>query len=338
MSVLISGSIAYDTILSFDGRFADSLHAEAIAHLNLTFPASAMRREFGGCAANVAYALKCLGGKPLLWSAMGKDAAPYMKHLEALGISTFGLKVLDDSWMPQAFITTDASGNQLTTFHGGAMDRTQEVPFPEIDTATGADGRVRTGAQALAELEDLGPVTLAMLSPGGKIAMGCHAEICVERGIPYIFDVGQAAPLFSGEELRRFIERAYAVAFSDYEAELIERASGLSPEAIAKPGKIVFHTHGARGSSVWLANAQAPVAVPAAPVPGGAARDPVGAGDAYRGGLLFGLTSGLGPVVSARIASIMGAIKVSASGVQNYVTTLADVRRTYASLWGEAPF
>ena len=253
MSVLISGSIAYDTILSFDGRFADSLHAEAIAHLNLTFPASAMRREFGGCAANVAYALKCLGGKPLLWSAMGKDAAPYMKHLEALGISTFGLKVLDDSWMPQAFITTDASGNQLTTFHGGAMDRTQEVPFPEIGTATGADGRVRTGAQALAELEDLGPVTLAMLSPGGKIAMGCHAEICVERGIPYIFDVGQAAPLFSGEELRRFIERAYAVAFSDYEAELIERASGLSPEAIAKLGKIVFHTHGARGSSVWLA-------------------------------------------------------------------------------------
>lgn len=323
MSVLISGSIAYDTILAYEGRFADKLRPEAISHLNLTFPAATMRRAFGGCAANIAYALKRLGGKPLLWSAMGKDAAPYMARFRELGISTAGLLVLEDAWMPQAFITTDAAGNQLTTFHGGAMDRTQEVPFPD----PAADPDVPLDA-----------VTLAMLSPGGRIAMKRHAEIYVERGIPYIFDVGQAAPLFTGDELAHFIAQAAMVAFSDYEAELIAAASGIRPADMARMGKTVFHTHGARGSSVWLPGAANPVPIEAAPIPGGAARDPVGAGDAYRGGLLYGLTAGLDPVQSARIASVMGALKVSTLGVQNYTTTLDDVRMRFEALWGKAPF
>lgn len=323
MSVLISGSIAYDTILSYDGLFAEKLLPEAIAHLNLTFPASTMRREFGGCAANVAYSLKLLGGEPLLWSAMGKDAEPYMARFHSLGISTAGLQILEDAWMPQCFITTDRAGNQFTTFHGGAMDRTQEVPFPES----------KEGSES-----SFSPITLAMLSPGGRIAMKEHAAICKKRGIPFIFDVGQAAPLFTGDELKRFIEDAAMIAFSDYEAEIIANAAGIRPADMAQLGKTVFHTHGAKGSSVWLPGSAAPVHVEAAPIPGGEARDPVGAGDAYRGGLLYGLTHGLDSIQSARIASIMGAIKVGNMGVQNYTTTLPDVRRTYEALWKVAPF
>ncbi len=320
MSVLISGSIAYDTILAFDGRFADHLHAGAIASLNLTFPTNRMRREFGGCAGNIAYSLKLLGGEPLLWSAMGSDAAPYMARFRSLGISTVGLKILPDAFCPQAFITTDADGNQLCSFHGGAMDRTQEVPWPELGPGDS-------------------PITLAMLSPGGRIAMPIHAAMCRERGIPYILDIGQAAPLFSADELSAMIEGAAMLAFSDYEAEILRQTVRLTPKDMAAAGKAIFHTHGSKGSSVWLPHAETSAHVEALRLPEDAAEDPVGAGDAYRGGLLYGLTHGIDPVRAARIASIMGAVKAASAGAQNYRTTIGDVRAKYEEMWREAaPF
>lgn len=314
MSVLISGSVAYDAVLAHDGRFAEHLRPEALEHLNLTFQVSRIRRSFGGCAANIAYALKLLGGEPILWCAMGSDAGPYMDRLQRLGISTTGLQILPDELCAQCFIAADADGNQLAFFHGGAMERSQEVDWP----AAPADD----------------PIELAVLAPGGRIAMQHHAQLCAARGIPFIFDVGQAAPLFSKEELRSIIDKAAMLAFSDYEAALLEHAAGLSPADMAAMGKIVFHTHGGKGSSVWTAHAKKPVPIEAAPIPGGRAVDPVGAGDAYRGGLVSGLIRGLSPVAAARLGSVMGAVKVGTEGAQNYAATLEDAEARCRSVWG----
>lgn len=300
-AVLVAGSVAYDTVLAAPGRFSDTLTPEGLDHINLTFPTPVMRRSFGGCAANIAWAMHALGGRPVLWGALGADGGPYLERFKSWGADLSGLVVLEDCFSSQCFITTDADGNQIAAFHAGALDRADEAPMPEADAK------------------------LAILAPGERRATLRQAERCVEAGIPYLFDPGQATPLYGPEGLKTLVAGAFGVAFSDYEAELIERFTGLTPRLLAASSKTVWHTHGARGSSVWRPGAEAPVFVPAEMLPEGkSAVDPVGAGDAYRGGLLWGLVEGADPVEAARAGTYAAAVKVTHRGSQDYALSRAE--------------
>ena len=218
---MITGSVAYDTILTHNGRFADKLEKGDLRHVNLTFLAPEMHRDFGGCAANIAYALHQLGGDPFVWSALGRDGGDYLEHFRALGIPTDGMPCLADCFTSQAFIVTDVGGCQLASFHPGAMDASDRLSWPEDRS-----------------------VDYALLGPGGVRPMKLHARLFRERGVPYLFDPGQAGPLFTPEELRDFADGADACAFSDFEAEYLEKVAGLTPEALSLAGKTVYHTHG----------------------------------------------------------------------------------------------
>lgn len=309
MSVIISGSVAYDTVFTHDGHFADTLRPEALDCLNLTFQASGMRRTFGGCAGNIAWSLKALGGDPLIWTAVGCDADPFLEHFRRSGIRTDGITVLEDAWSAQCVITTDAGGNQLTTFHSGAMARSGEIPWPNDPT-----------------------IELGILAPSTREPLMHHADACDAHGVPFIFDPGQTTPLYSGEELLMLVRRARAVAFSDYEGALIEAKTGLDARALSRLGPTVFCTHGARGSTVWADGTRIDVTAPAL-----IAADPVGAGDAYRGGLLWGMTHGLTDVESARLGTLMGRAKVAVAG-PTYRVTADALRRDYETFWGPAPY
>ena len=286
MSVLITGSVAYDTIFAHEGEFARPLSGN-LRNLNTTFLASGMRRDFGGCAANIAFALKRLGGDPVIWGALGMDGEDYLERFRSFGISTEGLECFPDVYTAQCVIFTDSLGSQLAVFHPGAMNRSREVPWPR-----------REG-------NDLRP-KLAILSPGGKTTTLNAANECVLRGIPYLFD-----------------------------AEGFEAKTGLTSETICRTGKLVLRTHGSRGASLFLPEAGA--AVPIEPL-SVAAQNPVGAGDAMRGGFLYGLGRGLDPVVSARIGAIVAARKVASPSAQDYPLTLDGVRKDYEEMWGAPNF
>ena len=287
---MITGSVAYDTILTHNGCFADKLEKGDLRHVNLTFFAPEMHRDFGGCAANIAYALHQLGGDPFVWSALGRDGGDYLEHFRALGIATDGMPCLTDCFTSQAFIVTDEGGCQLASFHPGAMDASDRLSWPEDRT-----------------------IDYAILGPGGARPMKLHAHLFRERGVPYLFDPGQAGPLFTPEELRAFADGADACAFSDFEAEYLEKVASLTPEVLSLAGKTIYHTHGEKGSTVWLAGGEK---IEVAAIPARAV-DPVGAGDAYRGGLLFARERGLSPVEGARIGTILGSLKVAVRGAQN---------------------
>lgn len=311
MASMITGSLAYDTILAHNGRFAEKLEKGDLTHVNLTFLAPHMHRDFGGCAGNIAYALHLLGGTPYVWSALGRDGEEYAAHFAGLGIDTDGMPRFPDCYTSQAFIVTDENGCQLASFHPGAMEVSDAIPWPEHRT-----------------------ITYAILSPGARIPMQKQAAMMTAHGVPYLFDPGQAGPLFSADELRALAEGADACAFSDFEAEYLEHVTGLTPERLAEMGKTVYQTHGENGSTVWLPDGTA-VRIEALPCE---AVDPVGAGDAYRGGLLRARELGLSPVEGARIGTILGSLKVRVRGAQNYRTTLDDVRTIYEEHWEKAPF
>ena len=221
MSVIISGSIAYDTVFTHEGRFADTLRAEALDRLNVTLQADSMRRTYGGCAANIAYSLKQLGGDPLVWTAVGRDADDYLRHLERQGIRTDGVTVMPNEWTAQCMITTDRDGNQLATFSPGAMAHADRLPWPD-DTG----------------------IVCGILAPSVRSTLLAHAKSFVSHGIPFIFDPGQTTPLFSGDELLALTRAAACVAFSDYEALMIEEHTSLSPAELSRLTGAVFCTHG----------------------------------------------------------------------------------------------
>lgn len=311
MSVLISGSLAYDTVFEHEGQFSDHLLADQIAHLNLTFQASAMRRTLGGCAGNIAYSLRRLGGDPFIWTAVGKDITEYLQHLKVHDIRTDGITIVPQTYSAQAIITTDQSGCQLTTFYSGAMDYADQLPFPDAE-------RNR--------------LTLAILAPTTREPLLAHAKACQTHDLPYLLDTGQTTPLFEGETLLDLVSHSVGVCFSDYEAELYEQKTGLNARALSRLGTVVYQTHGEHGASVWI-NGQHH----AIPTPHVQAVDPVGAGDAFRGGLLHGLTLGLSPIDSARLGCLMGAVKVQHAG-PNYTYSLTQARQDWKTMWGEAPF
>lgn len=306
MSVLISGSLAYDTVFVHEGHFCDTLLAETLSCLNVTFQAQSMRKTLGGCAGNIAYSLKQLGGDPLIWTAVGGDADPYLAHLSAQGIRTEAITVVPETYTAQAVITTDSHGCQLTTFHSGAMEYAAGLPFPQ------------------------GTIDLAILAPTTHEPLLAHAKALHARSIPFLLDTGQTTPLFSGEELLTLMRQAIGVCFSEYEAELYCEKTGLRLADLAQLSTL-YITAGSRGSDVWHQGVVTHIAAQTT-----TAIDPVGAGDAHRGGLLWGLSHGLTPIESARLGSLIAARKVSVAGPA-YHYSLNEARLDWQDLYGTPP-
>jgi len=309
LRVLISGSVAYDTIMVFDGHFKDHILPDQVHLLNVSFLASRLKREFGGCAANIAYTLHGLGGSPLVLAAVGRDGGEYVARLAAMGIDVTGIVQCDDLYTAQAFITTDLSDNQITAFHPGAMARAHEAE-PKLPAAWG------------------------IVAPNGKEAMLRHARAFAAAGVPWIFDPGQAMPLFDGTELRELLDGATALAVNDYECRLMSEKTGLPVDALASRVDAMIVTRGAQGSVLHHGGRTETIA--AAPIAD--AVDPTGCGDAYRAGVLYGLAGGLGWPVAARLGSVMGAIKIEHHGPQNHPVDRAAVARRYRDAYGVAPW
>lgn len=309
MSALICGSFAYDTIMVFHDRFKNHILPDKVHILNVAFHVPDMRREFGGCAANIAYNLKLLGGEPMPMGTVGTDFRPYAEWMEKQGISLKHVTVVEGAYTAQAFITTDLDDNQIIAFHPGAMDHAHRN-----------------------KVEDAKGVTLGMVSPDGRTGMIEHATQFAEAGIPFIFDPGQGLPLFGGEELVDFIDKANYVCVNDYESQLICDRTGLSPHEISERVEALIITRGGKGSEIYLSSKR--IDIPAAQ-----ARevvDPTGCGDAYRGGLLYGLMNGLDWEVTGRIAALMGALKIEHHGTQNHCFSRDEFAQRYRESFGHA--
>jgi adenosine kinase len=302
MSALICGSIAYDTIMVFSDKFKNHILPEKVHILNVSFMVPDMRREFGGCAGNIAYNLKLLGGEPLLMATVGADFAPYAEWIDKCGISRQHVKVLDDTYTAQAFITTDMDDNQITAFHPGAMMQSHEN---KVSDATG--------------------VEIGIVSPDGRDGMIQHAEQFVEAGIPFIFDPGQGMPMFDGDDLKRFIDQASYVVVNDYEWQLMHERTQYSPQDVAAKTQALIVTQGGEGSTIYTQ--QQTYHVPCAKAE--KISDPTGCGDAYRAGLLFGLMNNADWEVTGRIASLLGALKIEQPGTQNHSFSLDEFKQRY---------
>jgi len=298
MNTLICGSIAYDTIMVFPGRFKEHILPEKLHILNVAFLVPDMRREFGGCAGNIAYNLHMLGGKPQIMAAVGDDAQPYTYRLDKLQLSQLHVKQVAGTFTAQAFITTDLDDNQITAFHPGAMNHSQQN-----------------------HVGDAANVTLGIVAPDGRDGMLQHAREFAAAGIPFIFDPGQGLPMFNGEELLDFVGKAEYLTVNDYEAQMLQEKTGQTLEALARHVKALIVTLGAQGSLIYSGGRQLeiPCAKPDAVV------DPTGCGDAYRAGLLYGIANGLDWELTGRLASLLGAMKIAHRGGQNHQFTRDDV-------------
>jgi adenosine kinase len=307
MTALICGSLAYDTVMVFPGRFKDHILPDKIHMLNVAFLAPTLTRYFGGCAGNIAYNLKLLGAEGYPMGAVGNDFGPYRTWLEQNGLSTQYLMEVDDTYTAQAYITTDLDDNQITAFHPGAMDHSERMEVPR-------DGSFAIG----------------ILAPDGRQGMLCHAGQLARAGIPFIFDPGQALPMFGGQDLEVFLDQADWVTVNDYEASLLQERTGLSAARIAARVKAYVVTRGAEGSVVHLDGRSIGI-------PGVRAEqivDPTGCGDAYRAGLLFGLMQGMDWETTGRIASLMGAIKVAEIGTQHHRFTREEFGERFRAAFG----
>lgn len=308
MSALICGSYAYDNIMVFPDHFKNHILPDKVHMLNVSFLVPEMRREFGGCAGNIAYNLKLLGGEPLPMATVGTDFEPYARWMDECGISRQYLTSIDNSFTGQAFITTDLADNQIIAFHPGAM-----------------------GFSHQNNIKDASGVTLGIVSPDGRDGMIQHAAQFAEAEIPFIFDPGQGLPMFDGDDLMRFIDQATYVTVNDYEAELLKERTGKSLEELAEQVKALIVTRGAEGSNIYFDGEY--INVPAAKI--SEALDPTGCGDAYRAGLLHGLMNGMDWETTGRIASLMGAIKIEHHGPQNHSFTMDEFQARYKTNYGD---
>jgi len=307
MTALICGSLAFDTIMSFGGRFSEALLADQLHKINVAFLVPSMRREFGGCAGNIAYNLKLLGGDPLIMATIGQDGGAYHERLDQLEISRRCIRTIDDAYTAQAFITTDAGSNQITAFHPGAMS----VSFEN-------------------KVADAGAVKLAIIAPDGRDGMLQHAQQCADLNVPFIFDPGQGMPMFDGAELTRFIELATWVAVNDYEAEMLTARTGLSLADIAARVDALVVTRGENGSEIHTGGKRIDISC----VPVEKVVDPTGCGDAFRAGMMHGLSRGYDWETTGRIASLMGAIKITHQGGQNHAPSLAEIEERFEQAFG----
>jgi len=302
MRTLICGSIAYDNIMVFRGLFREQILPEQIHILNVSFLVPELRREFGGCAGNIAYNLKLLGADPLTMATVGDDALPYLERLERLGIERDCVRQVPDTLTAQAFITTDLDDNQITAFHPGAMN------YSHLNKIT-----AELGAR------------LAIVAPDGREGMLQHARELAGLRIPFMFDPGQGLPMFSGEELLAFVDQASYLAVNDYEGRLLEQRTGTKLEELAHGLKALILTRGAEGSIIYADGRRIDIpCVKAAEVV-----DPTGCGDAYRAGLLYGIAAGFDWKKTGGLAALMGAIKIASRGGQNHKVSRDEIARLF---------
>lgn len=307
MSILICGSLAYDNIMIFPDRFRNHILPEQIHILNVAFLVPEMRREYGGCAGNIAYSLNLLEGDPLIMATVGDDAPAYLDRLDRLGLSRAHVRHVPGAFTAQAFITTDLDDNQITAFHPGAMS------FSHLNKVEHAAG-----------------VTLGIVSPDGREGMQAHARDFAEQGIPFVFDPGQGMPMFNGEELMEFMHLADYACFNDYEAELLADRCGQKVEQLAKEVKALVVTRGGEGSIIYAQGQRFDIPC----VQADQVVDPTGCGDAYRAGLLYGISNGFDWLSTGRLASLMGAIKIAHRGGQNHVAEREEINEHYRRLFG----
>jgi adenosine kinase len=307
MTSLICGSLAFDTIMSFGGRFSEALLADQLHKINVAFLVPEIRREYGGCAGNIAYNLKLLGGDPLIMATIGQDGAPYLARLETLDISRRCIRTIATSYTAQAFITTDIDSNQITAFHPGAMTLSHQN-----------------------KVADAGAVKFAIVAPDGRDGMLQHAQDCVALDLPFIFDPGQGLPMFNGAELEHFIELATYVAVNDYEAELLTERTGLTLDAVAQRVSALIVTRGEQGAEIYTAAER--IDIPCVAVD--QVIDPTGCGDAFRAGVLHGLSEGMDWTTIGRLSSLMGAIKIGYQGGQNHAPSRAEIDARFHQAFG----
>jgi adenosine kinase len=307
MHTLICGSVAYDTIMVFRDRFRNHILPDQIHILNVSFLVPDMRREFGGCAGNIAYNLRMLGGRPLIMAAVGDDYQPYAYRLDRLRLSQQHVRQIKDTFTAQAFITTDLDDNQITAFHPGAMNYSH-----------------------LNHVSDAADVTLGIVAPDGREGMLQHAREFSEAGIPFIFDPGQGMPMFSGEELLALVRSARYVTLNDYEARMLQDRTGEKLEALAQLVEALIVTEGADGSVIYVDGTQ--IRIPS--VKPQTVLDPTGCGDAYRAGLLYGIANDFDWPTSGRLASLMGSIKIASRGGQNHQVNRDEIGARYREAFG----
>ena len=307
MTALICGSMAYDTVMVFEGKFRDQILADRLHVLNVAFLVPSMRRNFGGCAGNIAYNLKLLGGDGLIMATVGHDFTPYAAWLDQTGLPQTHVRLLADQFTAQAYITTDLENNQITAFHPGAMN------YSHLNKVTDSTG-----------------IKLGIVAPDGRQGMLEHAEQFAAAGIPFIFDPGQGLPMFGEVELRTFIERASWVAVNDYEASMLAERSGWSLEKIATQVRGLIVTRGAEGSWIFADGQRREIPVAKA----ARIADPTGCGDAYRAGLLFGLERGCDWHTTGRVAALLAAIKIEQHGTQQHRCSADEFRDRFQSEFG----
>ena len=308
MRAIICGSVAFDTIMSFEGRFRDQILPDCLHMLNVSFLVPQLRREFGGCAGNIAYNMRFLGDVGVPLATVGADAGHYIEWMRGHGIPTDEIKVIDDAYTAQAFITTDENDNQITAFHPGAMNSAH--------------------VNNIAVTSD---IALGVIAPDGREGMLRHAEQFAAAGIPFLFDPGQGLPMFNGDELRALIGQATWVAVNDYEWHLLNGRTGFSEAEIASRVRALIITRGVEGSTIYAGDER--FVIP--PAKAHRVVDPTGCGDAYRAGLLHGLLNELDWPSTGRIASLMGAIKIEVRGTQNHRFTRSDFYSRYQQNFNE---
>ena len=307
--VLICGSVAFDTIMVFADRFRNHILPEKVHMLNVAFTVLEMRREYGGCAGNIAYNMMMLGGAPVMMATVGQDIPPYRERFKSLGLDDSLVRTMPDTFTAQAFITTDLDDNQITAFHPGAMGLSHKVDVSEASD-----------------------VALGIVAPDGRDGMLQHAQQMKDRGIPFVFDPGQAMPLFDGEQLRRFVDLADYLAVNDYEGELLQERTGLKRDELASRVKAMIVTRGAEGSLIMTGGRtlEIPAVRPEREV------DPTGCGDAYRAGLLYGIAHGWAWEKTGRLASLLGSTKIAERGGQNHRFDRESIATSYRGAFGEA--
>jgi adenosine kinase len=305
---LICGSIAYDNVMVFPDRFKHHILPEQIHILNVSFLVPQMRREFGGCAGNIAYNLKLLGGNPLIMATVGDDAAPYLERLKAQNLSCAHVRQVPGSFTAQAFITTDLDDNQITAFHPGAM------MFSHLN-----------------RINEAKDVALGIVAPDGREGMMQHVRDFAALGIPFIFDPGQGLPMFSGNDLLEIMEKADYACFNDYEAKLACERTHCSIEQLAERGRALVVTKGGQGSEIYV-NRQR-IEIPC--VPASDLVDPTGCGDAYRAGLIYGIMNHWDWPRTGHLAALMGALKIASQGPQNHHPSREEIAERYRQAFGE---
>jgi adenosine kinase len=311
MKTLVTGSIAYDTIMVFPDRFRNHLLPDQLHILNVCFLTPQMRREYGGTAGNIAYNLRLLGEDPLVMATVGEDVGPYLERLRGLRIGTEYLKRIPGQFTAQAFITTDLDDNQITAFHPGAMNHSHEN---HVTRALGA--------------------TLAIIGPDGKEGMLQHARECAAEGVAFMFDPGQGLPLFSADELGQFVKFADYVAVNDYEGKLLEERTGRKLEELAREVTALVYTMGAKGSLIFAGGQRHEIPC----VEAQAVVDPTGCGDAYRAGLLYGISHGWDWPSTGKLGSLMGAIKIAERGAQNHAPGRDEIEARFRRAFGYTPW